>query len=123
MSITFEIEATESSPLCEVSVEAKSIMLSGVSMPENANEYYLPIIEKVTSLFTSASGDFVLTVDLRYMNSMSNKQLLRLMKHIESMGFSLTVNWQYQTGDDLMKVKGEELKRICSSINFLVNQA
>jgi len=123
MSVEFIIEATESSPLCTINQDDKSILLSGVSMPENANEFYLPIIEEVNSLFDGASGDFLMTVDLSYMNSMSNKQLLRLMKHIESKGFQLTVNWKYQMDDQLMKVKGEELKRICSSVNFVIDKA
>ena len=118
MSKEFVLEATESSPLCEISVSERNILLSGVSMPENANEFYFPILEEVNNLFDNTSGDFSLTISLSYMNSMSNKQLLRLMKHIESKGFKLTVNWNFQKDDDLMQTKGEELKRICSSIHF-----
>ena len=118
MSKEFVIEATESSPYCEINQSENSIVLSGVSMPENANEYYFPIIEQVNELFSNGSGTFQLTINFSYMNSMSNKQLLRLMKHIESKGFTITVNWKYQSDDELMKVKGEELKRICKTISF-----
>jgi len=122
MSKEFVLEATDSSPLCEIDTHERNILLSGVSMPENANEFYFPILEEVNNLFDNTTGDFSLTVDLSYMNSMSNKQLLRLMKHIESKGFALTVNWKYQANDDLMKAKGEELKRICPSINYIIQE-
>ena len=123
MSKDFVIEATDSSPYCEINLTDNSILLSGVSMPENANEFYFPIIEQVNNLFEGISGNFSLTIDFSYMNSMSNKQILRLIKHIESKGFSITVYWKYQTDDELMRVKGEELKRICKTITFNVEKS
>lgn len=122
MSKEFFLEATDSTPICEISVGDSSMLLSGVSMPENANEFYLPLIQKIDSLFENSSGKFTLRVQLSYMNSMSNKQLLRLMKHLEGKSFDLKVIWKYESGDDLMKVKGEELERICKEVSFDVSE-
>ena len=114
MSQEFFLEATDSTPICEISVEKSSMLLSGVSMPENANEFYAPIIEKIDTLFKNASGQFTLKIQLSYMNSMSNKQLLRLMKHIEGMSLDLKVVWKYQPEDDLMIIKESGL-HVCES--------
>lgn len=91
-------------------------------MPENADEFYSPLLQKVDELIGSDGDQVTITIELSYMNSMSNKQILRLLKHLEGKSFSLVVNWNYAPGDELMKVKGEELDRICDSVAFHISE-
>ena len=113
----YEIKATGDTPFVSMDSDARQIWIKGVSMPENAFEFYGPVIEVFNDRFREAT-DLTLNIHLDYLNSMSNKQLLRFLMQIESMKLDAQVNWIYNKADDLMSAKGEELEDICPGINF-----
>jgi hypothetical protein len=115
------IDAKEDTPM--VRLETKDgknlILIQGVSMPENAFEFYTPLFESVFSFFKSFSNT-TLEISLEYMNSMSNKQVLRLIWNIYEKSPDLKVIWKHAINDELIKLKGEEIKSIFPTINLVV---
>jgi hypothetical protein len=116
----FKTEATADTPLFLVDKNACSISIHGVSMPENSFEFFDPLEKKTLEIFKDHNGEIVLDVQLTYLNSMSSKQILKLIKLLSSSHPELKVNWKYTKNDDLIRIKGEDIKMICPKIEVNV---
>lgn len=122
-SSTKIIDAQEDTP--RVNLEkgnSKNIIkIEGISMPENAFEFYDNLMNEFTSFFTVLEN-IELHIKLEYMNSMSNKQLLKFVAFCFEKDSSLIVYWNYEKMDELMKIKGEEIVEIYPKINILLQE-
>ncbi|MFI5203367.1 MAG: SiaC family regulatory phosphoprotein [Flavobacteriales bacterium] len=116
----FKEEATADTPLFLVDKNACRITIQGVSMPENSFEFFDPLEKKTLEIFQGYKGDIVLEVELTYLNSMSSKQILKLIKLLSSSHPNLKVLWKYTKNDDLIRIKGEDIKMICPKIEVNV---
>lgn len=116
----YKIDAGEDTPLFLFDKDLCHITIKGISMPENAFEFYDPI-EKM--ILENSCGSPVLEIELSYMNSMSNKQLLKLIKQLAAKSTSLKVIWKYAKGDSLIKNKGEEICTICAPTQVIVEES
>jgi len=117
------IDSKEDTPMVilERNGEQNSIIIKGISMPENALEFYHPITEKIFNFFNSYSNT-TLDINLGYMNSMSNKQILKLIHAIYEKSNDLIVIWQHEKNDELIKIKGEEFQTIFPKINIILKE-
>ena len=115
------IDAKEDTPM--VRLETKDgknlILIQGVSMPENAFEFYTPLFESIFGFFKSFSNT-TLEINLEYMNSMSNKQILKLIWAVYEKSSDVKVIWKHAKTDELIKLKGEEIKNVFPTINVVV---
>ena len=116
---SFKIEATEDTPFFSFDKASGSIIIRGISMPENAFEFYDPLEKKILSNISSPP---FLEIELSYMNSMSNKQLLKLIKLLAAKKPELKVLWKYKANDTLIKLKGEEIAVICNPIEIKIEE-
>lgn len=120
----FTINAQEDTPF--VSLEKKEghnqIVIKGLSMPENVLEFYAPLNEKIFSFFDGSFENIELDINLEYMNSMSNKQLLKLLKNMAEKDHQLKVIWRYNQQDDLIKHKGAEIQSIFPHLNLQLQE-
>ncbi|MBK9283796.1 MAG: DUF1987 family protein [Sphingobacteriaceae bacterium] len=112
------IGATEDTPEVFLSADGSKMLVSGMSMPENAFEFYDPIEKKSTEVLSKLQNTTTLEIQLSYMNSTSNKQILKLINQIFKIHSALKVIWKYESSDTLIKLKGEEIKSICNSIQI-----
>lgn len=119
----FTIDSQEDTPLVIMEKDGghNSITIKGISMPENALEFYQPFTEKIFSFFNSYSNT-TLDVNLGYMNSMSNKQILKLIHTIYEKSNDLIVIWRHEKNDELIKIKGEEFQSIFPHINISLKE-
>lgn len=53
---------------------------------------------------------------------MSSKQLLKMIKLLASRNPSMKVNWKYHSDDDLIRMKGEEIKTLCPNIQIELSE-
>lgn len=87
----------------------------GRSMPENANTFYEPL-EQWLEAYAKQPNKFTnLVFRLDYFNSASSTKLVKLMICLESIVNSaenVKVSWYYHQEDDLLKMRGEEMKSI-----------
>ena len=114
----YEIAATEDTPLISISNNAEIMQMKGVSMPENAFEFFDPIEKKTLEILGANQNPTILEIELNYMNSSSNKQILKLIKSIYKVHSSLKIKWIYDSKDALMKIKGSEFVELCKPIPF-----
>jgi hypothetical protein len=109
-------EPTADTPLFVADKSAARIIIQGISMPENSFEFFDPLEKRTIELFKGYKGPLHMDIELTYLNSMSSKQLLRLIKILSSSIPDLVVNWKYQKDDDLIRIKGEDIKAICPKV-------
>lgn len=112
----FRCEETMDAPLLIVKADAPHVLLKGISMPENAFEFYNPLEQKIVELLRLVGVELIMEVELTYLNSMSGKQILQLIRKIAAEHPQMKVVWKYNREDDLIRIKGEDLKRICPNI-------
>jgi hypothetical protein len=115
------IEAEEDTPMVkhEILNGVNVITIAGVSMPENTLDFYAPLLEKVIAICAPSKGN-KLAFHLEYMNSMSNKQVIKLISSVFKNDPQLKVVWRYSNGDDLIKMKGEEMRSLLEGLDFSV---
>ncbi len=114
------IEPTAKTPLIDFSMSGK-LVIAGNSYPENAKEFYDPVINWTNELrIESIDMDLV----LEYMNTASAKKLLELLKKLESNINikNLTVNWFYDKDDNDSLEAGQILADTLSRFNFTYKQ-
>ena len=111
------LKQTDEQPNVEVELGSNTISMEGVCMPENAVEMFKPIFDIIQELL-SKKENIRLNFNLKYLNSMSSKQLLRLLFEIDDSESSYSVVWKFSDGDQIMKSKGEELQSILDISDF-----
>lgn len=116
----YKAEATEDTPLFLIDKNASSILIKGVSMPENSFEFFDPLEKRSLETFVDHKGELSLEIELTYLNSMSSKQLLKLIKLLSARHTAIKVTWKYLSDDDLMRMKGEEIKEICEKVDIVL---
>lgn len=101
----------EDHPLIEYDESTHMICMEGICMPENAIDMFSPVFDLVSELL-SQKTKIELMMYFKYINSMSSKQILRLLLLIKASDVPYSIIWNYNTGDDLMRFKGNEFKSI-----------
>jgi hypothetical protein len=116
------IESQEDTPLVclDNDDQSASLSISGVSMPENTLEFYEPLFKQL-EISLDPSVPLKLSVHFDYMNSMSNKQIVKLIDLLRRKMKALTVQWKYSDGDELMAMKGKELQNLFKGTDFTVS--
>ena len=110
------IEPTSKTPLIDFSSSGK-LVIAGSSFPENAKEFFDPVIDWAGELQT----DYIdLDLVLEYMNTASAKKILELLRKLEAnlRIQNLTVNWYYDKDDEDSLEAGQILADTLSRIKF-----
>lgn len=105
------IAATAKTPEITFHAEEHRLVLSGRSIPENAVDFYRPVLEWSQGI--SADFNLVVQVQLEYFNTSSSKCLLDLFKRLENSD-SLEVQWYFDADDEDMLEAGEDYDHIVS---------
>lgn len=113
---TINVKATNSTP--EVIFGAdNTLTIKGRSIPANENKFYNPLIKWAESLEISK-----LTVDinLEYMNSVSSKMLLYLLKKLDANASieRLTIRWFFEASDEATYECGKIFKEMLKKAEF-----
>jgi hypothetical protein len=91
------------------------LFINGRSLPENAEQFYKPLLDWVSAYLPQAPAHTRLTLELEYFNSSSVKQVLSMLILLEELvaaGKEVEVVWLYNEDDELMEMKGKELASI-----------
>ncbi len=103
------IQATESTPTIKCDFENELIEILGRSIPENATEFYSPLIEWVTDFGNSEKQNLKIIFFLDYLNSISFKmifEILLLTEKIKQDGKNVSILWKYDEGDEQILDEG-----------------
>lgn len=107
---TLHIASTVKTPEIKFVPEEQALVLSGRSIPENAVDFYRPVLDWAQSV----PKDFKLKVQvqLEYFNTSSSKCLMDLLKRVEQSPAEATVLWYYEEEDEDMLEAGEDYDAI-----------
>ena len=88
--------------------------VKGRSIPENAVEFYKPLVDWIGSYGEGPLGTTQVNVQLEYFNTSSSKCILDVFKKLESINgkTSITINWHYEEDDEDMLEAGEDYQAI-----------
>lgn len=113
--IALNILKTASTPKVFYDNELHTLSLIGRSFPENAREFYSPIIEWMKENTEQFSEKLILEVNLEYYNTASSKFLMEIFHLLESFieekKIDVLIKWFYMSDDEDMKDAGEEYKQ------------
>lgn len=111
----YRIQATKHTPFVQFDLKQEKLIISGQSRPENADEFYSILcawIKNQEEYFKAMKHPY-LKVDLEYYNSSSLKNIVRLIKSIiEHTQDALTIEWCYESDDDLAHEEAVEISEI-----------
>lgn len=112
----FILEGTPKSPRVEFNAATGVLLISGRSIPENAREFYRPMIDWLEKYTSNSKQRTEFDICLEYFNTSSSKALFDLFKTAENLHVSgksaVTVKWKYENDDWEMRDAGLEYSRI-----------
>ncbi len=112
----YTVPATAKTPVLDLEPGKGLLMISGCSIPENADHFFTPLLEKVTEYGTDPAERTVVRVQLSYFNSSSAKYLLDLFKELEDLHAAgrtkVSVEWCHAPEDLDMEEAGQDYKAL-----------
>jgi hypothetical protein len=102
-------------------VNSGELKMSGSSFPENALEFYAPIITWLQNFMLEKTEKISATFNFEYLNSSSIKFISDIIDKLQlytASGGSVEMNWYYDTDDDDMLDMGNEFKE---DVDFTFN--
>lgn len=118
----FKIESTSKTPKIDFNLDSGELLMSGISVPENAVAFYTPVLEWLVNYVTNPKNKTILSLKLSYLNTSSLQFLYDALKELDviSAPDSVVINWYYSEDDEDMKETGEDFKEVTSSeFNFI----
>ncbi|HRS17867.1 MAG TPA: DUF1987 domain-containing protein [Bacteroidales bacterium] len=110
-----EIKKTPSTPKVWYSSDEATLRIEGRSFPENARDFYGPIIQWIESNTSNLGSLFTVSINLEYYNTASSKflmEIFHLLEKIQNTGdCKVTIQWHYMEEDDDMRDAGLEYKQ------------
>lgn len=107
-----KIEKTKDTFEISCEYETGIIEIIGTSYPENAMEFFEPILDWIEEYFNnSGKKDITLNMKVNYLNSSTTKCILDIFEEVETFvkkGNNGIINWYYKKNDKIIKNSGEE---------------
>jgi len=93
--------------------EQNLFSISGRSIPENAIEFYAPIIEWWQQYLQTPNPETTIDMNFEYINSSSMKQIARLIAILDKVEKSkINIRWHYNSDDTDSKMQAERLAKM-----------
>lgn len=114
------IEGDKRSPRIEAHFESGFIEISGISLPENPYNFYLPLQDEIEKYVANPQPTTLLSFKLEYFNTGSalalRNTIQKLNDNLPKESFS--IKWYYEKDDTDMCDSGEEFASIFEDSNF-----
>jgi len=103
------IEQTSKTPKVVFNADKGSLLLEGISIPENTVEFYHSLIYWINEYAQNPLAETVLDLKLEYFNTSTSVVLLNMFKILsEIKGTKVKVNWFYESDDIEMEEVGKD---------------
>ena len=106
-----QITATATTPEINFNAITGVLAIEGRSVLNNPETFYRPIINWLDRYLTEPRPHTTLNIYFDYVSTVSVEflfELFRIMKKLAETGNTISINWNYQQGDEDMKETGEE---------------
>ncbi len=111
-----EIQGTNKTPYIRFDPETGILEMKGRSIPENAVEFYKPLVDWLTEYAKNPKDKTEVNIQLEYFNTSSSKCILDVFKKLEEInkkeGKEVVINWYYEEDDEDMLEAGEDYQSI-----------
>jgi hypothetical protein len=104
------IAATRQTPSVKFDPTDRHLRITGVSIPENASEFYLPVIDWLKNNGADLENGTTVSFSLTYFNSSSLKALYLVLMELKKLldaGKSFDVFWYVEEEDEFMSEAAE----------------
>lgn len=100
------ILATPKTPFVMLKPNGK-FMIMGRSIPEDGSLFYETIMDWIEEYEKIPASRTILTLELEFLNDISSKYLLRIIKILNRACSQFTVKWRYEANDEDMLELGQ----------------
>ena len=110
---SLKIEKTKDTPYVQFDADTGMMRLEGESYPENALDFYKPIMDWARRYIAEVEGPLEMHFKLQYFNSSTSKCLLDLFELLDTHALAdgaVTVNWYYQEDDEDIEESGRDFE-------------
>jgi hypothetical protein len=117
------LAASTATPTVEFNATTGVLAISGESYPENAFEFFKPLLGWVSAFLKEASGSATAEIALSYLNTSSIKSIMDLLDLLEAAhrdGRQVSVRWSYHKDNDRALEMIEEFKEEVTLPFFIV---
>lgn len=116
----YSIEGQRRSLKVEINGETGVFLFAGVSLPENTNSFFEPILEMIDDYLKAPKEKTVLNFYIEYLNTSSALFLRRIVMACENAldNERLDVNWHYEKDDEDIRDFGEDFRSIFKVVNI-----
>lgn len=111
------LQATEDTPEVIFDPDQNIFKISKISVPEDAYEFYHPIIEWIKQYGKDPLEETTVDFDLEYVNSASAKQIIQVLLALENIENKILIKWYYEAIDEDMQLLGKRFKNL-ADIDF-----
>ncbi len=115
------IKEAPTTPEVRFDFEEAYLEIKGVSIPEDTEEFYNPLIEAIEEYIkTEFPKEITLSFKLIYVNTSTSAvlgKMIKILEPIEGEDRVVNVNWYYEVEDEDMKDLGEDFNSF-SKLNF-----
>lgn len=111
----YSLEASPKTPEIKFDLKQGSLQIKGWSVPENALEFYVPLMNALDSYADKAKPTTNVSIELEYFNTSTSKSIMGVLKKLERIhndGSTVTVNWHYDKDDEDMHQAMEDYKQV-----------
>ena len=105
------INATAMTPLVSFDPVSGNMKIEGRSIPENADDFWMPVLNWFESYIISPSEKTIFSINLEYFNISSSKRILFLLYKLNELaenGCEVKVEWNYRKEDEDMFEVGQD---------------
>ena len=110
------IAETDDTPEVNLDPEQGIFKISKISVPENALDFYRPVLEWIKAYAEDPIPKTVFDFNLEYVNTASSKQVIQVILLLQKVAEKsvVNVNWYYESIDEDMKALGPRYKKLVS---------
>jgi hypothetical protein len=112
---TLRIEQTDDSPRIILDPEDNQFEISGKSLPEDALDFYGPVLEWLTAYKEKPLAKTIFNLKLIYFNTASSKMIMDILIIFEEMveeGHDVLIRWHSLRSDEDMQEAGKEFEEM-----------
>ena len=117
---SYIVEASPKTPAVNFDPMEGTLLIKGRSNPENAREFFNPVIDWLDEYIKHPAEKTELTVNLEHFNTSSSKYLMEVLRKIRYLAdndFMFNVVWMYED-DDLEMLDTAEAYEMMTGMKF-----
>ncbi|MEX1002055.1 MAG: DUF1987 domain-containing protein [Crocinitomicaceae bacterium] len=118
--MTLHIEGERRSLKVEINENTGVLLFAGVSLPENANYFFAPVIEELEDYLQNPPKNTTINFYIEYLNTSSalflRKIIMLCEKKLKPEG--LKIIWHYEKDDDDIKEFGSDFKSVFEKLDM-----